>query len=322
MDTPEGTYISAGEKSVKTKAAIRKLQEAWYDPDGGFYLLRNGVLDDNRLNEIVGVLQQVDVGGDVVVDRQFVSLTWLIPSFIEWQRDRVPQDRETLSKLDRIASQMQNQIERILGTPLALQSDHSQTLSLDTSTVGYVDYSEVQSLLQGGRLVMRPDLEYNEWQVYSLGTTRILVVNTDGSGTLYPTFSYLFVDVASFIENIESVLTGVPEILRVPSTRLDLSVESLSLLDKAVRERGGEPFLERDVFGPIVAYVGEVIRGLTGGTWGAQYIKSSDHDFDVGWIPSIIVEHRHIPFVVLLRNVLVEWEYWSSIQQQIAIRWG
>lgn len=196
------------------------------------------------------------------------------------------------------------------------------TIKMNTYSTGYITYSQVQALLKLDSISERPDLQYNEWRVYSLNPTRTLVINSDGSGILYPTFVCLFPDVDGFIEDVRLNIERLQTILRISKQDLDNSVGSLHSIDEAVAKRGSDFFLQPETFSSVVAYVGEVVRALVGGKWCKSYVAISDHDFDIGWVPAIATNRTHIPLAVLLRNILIEWGYWSSIQQQISIRWG
>lgn len=110
-------YLIRENSAMDTRAVIQQLTEAWYEPWGCFFLLRQGTFDYDNLSKMVNLLRSINLGNETTIDRQLASLIWIIPQFIEWQRTRVPQDKSTLISLDRMISLMQNEIERILGMP-------------------------------------------------------------------------------------------------------------------------------------------------------------------------------------------------------------
>lgn len=63
--------------------------DAEYDQETGFLgQLRAGVFDPAAYERFVGLLQGIEVEGDVF-DRRFVELLWYVPLFMDWQTGRV-----------------------------------------------------------------------------------------------------------------------------------------------------------------------------------------------------------------------------------------
>jgi hypothetical protein len=74
-----------------------------------------------------------------------------------------------------------------------------------------------------------------------------------------------------FIDAVPSLVQELPQKLRIPLDALDGSVDGLERLDRAAQRRGGQECLDDPtILAPLVAYVGEVIRNVTGGDWSIE----------------------------------------------------
>ncbi|MDX2141610.1 MAG: hypothetical protein SF123_26215 [Chloroflexota bacterium] len=87
-----------------------------------------------------------------------------------------------------------------------------------------------------------------------------------------------------FPDKVPSLLQQVPTLFGVPPDDLDLSMESLKLLDKAFEGNDISQGLEDPYFAALMAYCGEAIRLATNGQW---EMRRSDRFPDI-WEPWII----------------------------------
>jgi hypothetical protein len=71
-----------------------------------------------------------------------------------------------------------------------------------------------------------------------------------------------------FIRDVEEHAKGLGKVLRIPDERLDRGVESLDLVDKAVGRLRVAKRMTPEVFTPLTAYLGEVMRLVCDGRWG------------------------------------------------------
>lgn len=103
---------------MKPEEAVSFIEGVWEAPDGAFFRLRRGQLDEKGLTVFVNTLRTIEIDEGVsVLPRRLVSLLWYAPQFMQWQEDRVHEsggDMETLSKLTTLVI---NELERILGIP-------------------------------------------------------------------------------------------------------------------------------------------------------------------------------------------------------------
>ncbi len=98
------------------KAATQKLENEW-DVDAGFFgRLRYGFFDEAGLQRVKDILRSVDTSYELL-DKRFVSLTWFIPTFMSWQRERVIGRGRDVEILDRATHEMIELLYKVLGTP-------------------------------------------------------------------------------------------------------------------------------------------------------------------------------------------------------------
>jgi hypothetical protein len=101
---------------ISPQQAIPLLEELW-DFDGFFGRLRQGVYDPDAVGRIEDLLNAVLMDDETPIPRRFVSLTWWMPMFIEWQFERVAEEGGDLAQLKRDAVRLRNALDRVLGVP-------------------------------------------------------------------------------------------------------------------------------------------------------------------------------------------------------------
>jgi hypothetical protein len=97
--------------------AQAQLEEQWDIPNGFFYRLRQGDYDPLGAQAVEKILLSVNVEGVAQLPRRFVSLTWWIPTFMEWQMDRVRKQGGDPEALERDIVRLENVFHKILGVP-------------------------------------------------------------------------------------------------------------------------------------------------------------------------------------------------------------
>lgn len=103
--------------SVSFEDAIRRLERAWGFPEGVFFRLRQGDYDPEGIDEVVKFLRSLALDDDVLLPRRFVSLTWWIPTFMEWQEERVAEAGGDAEALKQHAVRVRNVLDELLGVP-------------------------------------------------------------------------------------------------------------------------------------------------------------------------------------------------------------
>jgi hypothetical protein len=96
---------------------IARLEKEWEQPDGFLGKLRLGKFDPEALERLLDTLQCVDFKSKDNINRRFVALTWYIPIFMTWQKERVQEQGGNLVDLERATNRVQGILEDILGVP-------------------------------------------------------------------------------------------------------------------------------------------------------------------------------------------------------------
>ena len=98
-----------------TKEQIQHLEFAW-SFEGFLGQLRDGKFDPILYEEFITLLRSISFKGEDSILKEIVSLLWYIPLFMEWQCERV-KDSISLKEYERKKTVIENELERILGTP-------------------------------------------------------------------------------------------------------------------------------------------------------------------------------------------------------------
>ena len=103
-----------------------------------------------------------------------------------------------------------------------------------------------------------------------------------------------------FVDAVPSLIEELPQRLGVRPAVLDGSVDGLERLDRAAQRKGGQTCLDDpDILASLVAYVGEVIRNVTGGDWAIETNAGQD------WQPVIVgPDLRRYPTFGIFKEVL------------------
>ena len=97
---------------------IELLEAAWSIPDGFLGQVREGKYDQAKGSEFIAMLNTITVPDDErSIDRRLVSLLWYIPSFLDWQTERVAEVGGDTDALQRQTDQIRAVLENILGAP-------------------------------------------------------------------------------------------------------------------------------------------------------------------------------------------------------------
>jgi hypothetical protein len=105
---------------------------------------------------------------------------------------------------------------------------------------------------------------------------------------------------AEFLTNVPTLIGELATKLRIQVEALDRSEASLELVDAAVRKIGRRKCLTAPYFGPLVAYVGEVMRAATQGRWELRSVD--DGDIQEPWIIDP-AGREYAPFAVVFREL-------------------
>jgi hypothetical protein len=102
----------------------------------------------------------------------------------------------------------------------------------------------------------------------------------------------------SFPQGVPELIDRLARIIGVEREKLDGSLQSLTLLDRLVRRLGPERSMTAEFDPLLVAYVVEVMRQATGGTW---RMKRAGEDL---WEPWIVADDDwYNPFMTVYREL-------------------
>ena len=97
---------------------IQRLEAAWSIPEGFLGQVREGKYDQAKGSEFIAMLNTITLPDDESsIDRRLVSLLWYIPSFLDWQTERVAEEGGDTDALQRQTDQIRAVLENILGAP-------------------------------------------------------------------------------------------------------------------------------------------------------------------------------------------------------------
>lgn len=96
---------------------IIDLEKEWDLSSGFFGRLRTGLFDPDGFERLIKILESVDLQHEETINRRLVSLTWYIPIFMTWQRDRIIENGYDARSLELAINRVHAVLERLLGIP-------------------------------------------------------------------------------------------------------------------------------------------------------------------------------------------------------------
>jgi hypothetical protein len=168
---------------------------------------------------------------------------------------------------------------------------------------------------------------------YTLAGGESLLVFETGKGLLYPNRDELakthrvrvekakrqflksepiLPEAEHFVERVPEFLAALPALIGIPSPLLDKSESSLDVIDRAIRKTGAARMLEPEVFSALTAYLGEVIRELTRGSWATARGRDGEA------VPHVVDERGHCYLPSRFYKELLEYDRRASIRAFVA----
>ena len=96
---------------------IQKLTSHW-DTDGFLDTVRRGNFDADASLSLLDLLRGITIGEDELISKRLLSLLWYLPSFLEWQKQRVAEiSPAQTSAYERFVTEVHNTLEDVLGVP-------------------------------------------------------------------------------------------------------------------------------------------------------------------------------------------------------------
>lgn len=103
-------------QGLTPEQAIPELEKLW-DFEGFFGRLRQGEYDKGGVKAVEQLLGAIQVDDSTALPRRFVSMTWWIPMFMEWQVERVAEKGGDVEQLKRDVALLRNVLDSLLGVP-------------------------------------------------------------------------------------------------------------------------------------------------------------------------------------------------------------
>ena len=96
---------------------IRKLESHW-DEDGFLHRIRRGDFDSDEASSFLDLLRCIDIAEDELIPKRLLSLLWMLPLFLEWQKERIAEvDASKADAYDKVTTQVENVLIEVLGVP-------------------------------------------------------------------------------------------------------------------------------------------------------------------------------------------------------------
>jgi hypothetical protein len=186
------------------------------------------------------------------------------------------------------------------------QARSNQSAAMKTPKSRAVSAREIERILKKTKPSLDAELSRQTFsQAFDLSGGRVLLLRDDGNGRLYESKKELqamleegerraargpesichdFPQGQAFAEQVPQLVRQLGTELKIDPARLDGSEKSLDAVDKALWRMKPERALSVEVFAPLTAYVGEVIRKATNGRWEMRQAS----DADKTWEPWIV----------------------------------
>jgi hypothetical protein len=216
------------------------------------------------------------------------------------------------------------------------QSRSNEGVALKTPKSRAVSATETEHILKKTKHSLDPELSrQTSSQAFDLAGGRVLLLLDDGNGRLYESKKALqamldegarraargpeslchdFPQGRAFAEQIPQLVRQLAKELHLDPAQLDGSEKSLDKVDKALWRMNPERALSPEVFAPLTAYVGEVLRKATQGRW--EMRRASDADKT--WEPWIVdPSGRSCPPFLIYKEIM-ENERSASVRGWVA----
>ena len=103
-----------------TLEAIKNLLNENWDENGFFEKLRyDRFIDFQKGNHLLNSLKEYKIESSDLIDSELVRLLWLIPIFMDWQKDQLSKSstEENMKLYNNLLNKFHNELERIFGMP-------------------------------------------------------------------------------------------------------------------------------------------------------------------------------------------------------------
>lgn len=95
---------------------VLRLDQEW-DFEGFLGGLREGRFPPSEGERFLGFLRSIRIEEDAMLPKRFLSLVWYIPSFLDWQLERVEEQGGDVTAYKVLVTKIVNVLEEVLGIP-------------------------------------------------------------------------------------------------------------------------------------------------------------------------------------------------------------
>lgn len=101
---------------MTTQELIQRLESEWED-DGFLGRIREGSYSKDEGQKFIALLKEINISENTQVPKRLLSLVWYLPSFLEWQKERVKEKSSDSAAYERFVTDVLNCLEQVLGVP-------------------------------------------------------------------------------------------------------------------------------------------------------------------------------------------------------------
>ena len=101
---------------MNAEKTVCRLEVEWGD-EGFLGRVRQGEFRPEGARAFLDFLRGIDLSGDTLIPKRLLSLSWYLPGFLEWQRERVRERGGDPAAYARFVTEVTNILEEVLGVP-------------------------------------------------------------------------------------------------------------------------------------------------------------------------------------------------------------
>ncbi|HEY3320329.1 MAG TPA: hypothetical protein VGP72_07680 [Planctomycetota bacterium] len=100
---------------MRIEQSIARLEKEWEPDHGFFFILNDGVFDEEGLRRVTEVLEAIEYQPKGSINSRFVEVTWRMPLKLQQLATFMLENGEDHQRLVEAAKQIDELLERILG---------------------------------------------------------------------------------------------------------------------------------------------------------------------------------------------------------------
>jgi len=101
---------------MNIQTIVSRLEAEW-DVDGFLGNLRQGSFAFEPAQRFLSFLKEIELDDEELIPKRLLSLLWYLPSFLEWQKERIEKQGGDAVAYARFVTEVQNTLEDVLGVP-------------------------------------------------------------------------------------------------------------------------------------------------------------------------------------------------------------